>query len=539
MIGGLTLVVGGLIQGPIIAHGQQAPTDPNTEAAVTGSTVYRSEIDELLTVRKIAVLPFSDNVNGIYSRPLETHIISTLKKNHRWDYVEANSVGPIATPDELESSTEMVKNMNSGLGADALLACRITKGPKGITIKLDLFLTKDGKLLAQSELQDLNRFELDEVKEKSSELLAQVTTKIPYNGVILSRQGNRVTVSIGKRDGIEPGQIVTVIQIIKATRHPKFNFLINTETEILGKVKLVKVDETLSFGQILNEKGKGTIQRMAKISGIEFVTYAGGNEWTADQGQDSLMERPDSLITFGKGAQEWIPKKPPTFGQVGARLGLGMYNGNMQLDNENLDADNPYYPSISLEGELWITPKWTMHATIKQGIISIDNPKSGTGTSKLSQSLSSYDLLVGYTMRFGPSVWGPRVELLGGYSMYRLFVDDTKDTLGNHGLTTLQYNGLKLGLMGAYPVTNDLLWSAGAKLFFFWKPTVNESPISSGTKEATVNQFGFFAERKISENIKAQGSLDYELYSTEFSGGRASSASHTHTTLSAALFYMF
>src|SRR5688572_19520496 len=73
---------------------------------------FRSDVDDLLTVQRVSVLPFTDNLQGIYSRPLEAHLISAVDKMHRWDYVPANSSGPIMSPEELEGSVENVKKVS-------------------------------------------------------------------------------------------------------------------------------------------------------------------------------------------------------------------------------------------------------------------------------------------------------------------------------------------------------------------------------------------------------------------------------------------
>ena len=57
---------------------------------------YHSEADDLLTIEKVSVLPFTDNLQGIYARPIETHFISLVDKMHRWNYIASSTSGPIA-----------------------------------------------------------------------------------------------------------------------------------------------------------------------------------------------------------------------------------------------------------------------------------------------------------------------------------------------------------------------------------------------------------------------------------------------------------
>lgn len=504
--------------------------------------VYRSEIDTLLTIKKVTVLPFLDNAQGIYARPLENHLIESLKKSHRFDYIDANVVGPLVSPEDLEQDPEAMNRLANSLNVDGFFVGRVSKGPNGIAMSLHFYLTKDKKLFAKSEIQDYRRVDINSLKDQMDLLLGQVLQKIPYSGLVMSRQGNRVTLNLGKQDGLQPDQVLSVIQVIKINRHPKFNFIISTEKEILGKIKLVKIDDALSFGMIITEKEKGAIQKDSKIGNIDFVTYPETSMLsTGSNPEGQVTGRPDGDLVFGKDAKPWVPKKPPTFGQVGARLGIGTFAGNMNLASGALNSKNSLAPSVMLEGEAWVTGEYSIHADLRQGIIPVSNPRSGSSPKELNQSLSSYSLLFGYNWRLGSNVWGPKVEALFGYSTYRMYVDDSNP----RGLTTMEYSGFKLGLDGSFPVTSDGLWHAGAKLFLFLKSNLNESPESSGgSPKNTINQFSFYGFYKFRENMKIVGALDIELYSTNFSGAGdsgdpASSASQKLTTLSGGVQYMF
>ena len=503
----------------------------------SGETIYHSPEDDLITIRKIAVLPIIDNVGGIYGRPLEKHLIDIIQKDHHWDFAEFNLVGPLVSPEELEANSEQVKQLSSGTEADALLIGRLIKGPNGISMKLDMFSTKDYKLMSFAEFKNLNRFEVKELQEKLKDLFSDVVKKIPYDGIVLSRTGQTVTVNLGKNDGIEGGQVLSVVQIVKLNRHPKFNFLINAEKEVLGKIKLVKVDDTLSFGKVVLEKEKGVIQKNAKISGLDFIKYNVTESLSENTStKDQLLNRPDGLVTFGKGATAWLPKRPPTFGMVYAGLGNSLYSYTVQQSG-GLTADSLFNPYINLGGELWISSTWTMHLQIRQGILSIKNPKAGSSPSDLSASMSSYEFLLGYKFRLSPSIWGPQVEMLAGMSNYDLKVDDSSP----RSLTSTKYSGIKLGLRGSYPIDKKQDWSLGADLSFFFNPSLNEAPASSGSgADSSINHFGIFVIRKIDLNVLMQAGLDFELFKTNFSSASdTTSSSQKYTSLNFGLGYMF
>lgn len=501
-------------------------------ANAQNTAVYKSSADELITVRKISLLPAFDNVRGIYARPIENHLIESLKRNHNFELTEQAVAGAVMTPEEIEDNLLTAQQISKDLSSDAFVSVKVVKGPAGITIRMSLFLTKDSKLLAKQEVTGIQRLDLDGLKKQSEELLSKLLQSLPYSGVVLSRQGNRVTVNIGKKDGLVPDQIVSVIQIIKLNRHPKFNFLINTEKEIIGKVRLLKIDDTLSFGRIVTEKEAGSIQVNAKIANLDSVTYSNSDSLSdVKEGEDALLERADSKTTYGEKPNEWVPQRNPKYGSVGARLGLGQFKENVKAAT-NLSSDNPLYPFFILEGELWLTPDWSLHTTIKQGIITTDDP---AGSEDLSKSLASYDFMAGYNFRLGAGSWAPKVELLGGYSTYELQTDKSS----NSAITSKTYGGLKFGVVGFYPLRDSSEYALGAQLYFFFDPGLSEDPGSSGRDDNKINQFGLFAEKKIRTNLRGKAALDFELYSSDFSGGTVTSASQRYMNISAGLAYLF
>lgn len=502
-------------------------------------SVYRSATDELLNIEKVSVLPFSDNLQGIYSRPLEAHLIKLVEGMHRWDYVPATTSGPVLSPEELESDPKKTLQVTQGLNANAFFVGRASQGPNGVSIHLSLFLTKDGKLISQALLKDYKQPNLEDLKNQLEKMVKEITARLPYAGRVLSREGNRVTVNLGVKDGLQPNQMLNVIQVIQVQRHPKFNFLVRSEKEILGRIKILKVEDTLSFGMIVNEKERGTVQKHSKIGGIDFVAYDGDSSLSlGPTTEETLADRDDGAIAFGKNPKEWQPQSPATFGQVGGRIGFSQFRGNRQDDTVGgLESSNNFAPSVAIDGELWITPEWTFHVGLRHGIVPVDNPRENSTPTDLNQSMSYYEAGFGYRVRLGPHLWSPYIEPGLGFFTYKLYTDDANP----QAFTTMQYSGLKLNLRGAAPLGENNMWGVGGIFATSWRPTLRESPVSSGDDaKNNMVQFGVFGYKRMGERLKAQVQLDFEMYSSNFTGTTtASSASQRFTTLSAGIQYMF
>ena len=527
-----------------LSRAQDGPTA--NQKVIEQSATYVSPVDDSLTLRRVAVLPSSDNVDGIYARPIQTQLVDLVKASHRWDFSEVSLEGAMPSVTDLEEHPALALKTFGKLDTDAVLLAVASRGTNGMSVRLDLFLRKDGKLVAQESFKDNPRTEIPQLKEQIRVLYTRLSNKLPYQGLILSRQGNRVTINLGKSDGLRKDQTVSAVQIISVQRHPKFNFLISTEKEILGQIKILKVDETLSFGAIVNERERGAIARFAKITSLRPVEYGEPSL----EGEVDLKARPDANVVFGEKPTEWIPSHPPAFGQVGFRVGFGSYSSNLSgISSDCCEAKTSVYPSVSIDGELWINPNWIARALINQGVMSTTNPRNGSAPSNLNHSYSRYELEVGYNFLLKDDFFGPKIQIDAGLATASMKVDDSSP----RGVTSTAFSGLLVGVIGMFPIDDSKLWTLGGKFNLFLFPKLSESPVTSGgDPKANINDFSIFAQKKLSENLRAVGSLDFSLYSASYSGAGnrydtatgtipevATSLSQRHTVLSGGVVYLF
>jgi hypothetical protein len=514
---------------------------------VEKSAVYVSEIDNQLTLRKFTVLPVTDNLDGIYGRPLENQLAELIQKDHHWEFVEAKLVGPVLTPTELEGDPAQVRKIAQNLNVDAVFAAKATKGPEGVSIVLDLFLAFDGLLFAQDQAVKMAQFETKDLQNKISALYQNVVSKIPYQGLVLSRQGTRVTVNLGKRDGVAKDQMVNAVQIIKLNRHPRYQFIISTEKEILGKIKLQKVDDTLSFGAIVTEKEKGAIKKHSKISGIDFVSYNEGAGFKGYEGEAEALEKPGNKLAFGNKPEEWTPIRPATFGQVNLALGLGSYTANSSLTNgtttRNYSGSNPLMFSLGLGAEIWITPYWQVEALMRQSVFSGPNPRTGSSPSNLNFALNKYGMLIGYNFLIRDDFFGPKITLLAGFTQFATYVDNADPVT----FVSTSYRGFDMGIRGSFPIDPEKVWKLGAKFNIVFSPSLSESPYRLG--DSSTNQmttYAIFASKRVGQRLELTGSLDFELYSSSYSGAGTMpsgesgvNASHRITLFNGGISYLF
>lgn len=508
-----------------------------SEPKVETSAIYLSETDDLVSIKTIGVLPSSDNVDGIYSRPLEEELRNIIKQSHRFQLSTTQFTGAVQTPEQLEQDPELVKSLTQNLEGEAVLATRAYKSADSLTIQMSMFLKKDGKLFSREVSKETKSFDVSRLKIMTHELFKSVIRVIPYDGVVLSRSGGLVTVNLGKKDGIKPGQILTAVLIIKLQRHPKLNFLINSEKEVLGKIKIQKVDETISFGDVISEKDIGTIRKGNKISGVEFVTYSESSQLNPQ----SPTNNPADTLAFGETPKEWRPSDPPTFGKVGLSLGFGQLRYNTKLQSAgSLNGESNFYPTFLLTGQLWMTQNWLADIEIEQGVATIDNPLSGSNPSDLSVNISNYSLAFGYNFLIQDDFFGPSILASLGFGSYGLDVDSSTPI----GLTSTRYKGWFLGIKGTLPVSEDKRWNAGVSLQYFLKSDLTESPQGSSGPDNTITRFSLLGFYQQNSRLRLTGALDFALYSTDYSGqgsrpDPADTASQKYTVLRGGIEYLF
>lgn len=234
---------------------------------------YVSEVDQKILIKTITLAPVYDNVNSIYSAPIQKLLIELLQADKTWGYSEFPDLGKKIFVETYDSNPQDVLSVIDQTKSQALMTALITKGPRGLSAKLKLYTRDKGIILIEDSFQDLTTFEVARVREEFVTLYYNLKNKLPYQGYVLSRRGNDVTINAGEKNGIKVGQEISLAQILKLNRHPKLKTMIGVEKEIIGKVTVTKVEPYLSFAQIIFEKETGVVDVGAKMVPIDYIAY--------------------------------------------------------------------------------------------------------------------------------------------------------------------------------------------------------------------------------------------------------------------------
>ncbi len=505
------------------------------------STILKSPVDSALSIKTVVVAPVFDNVSSIYAKPLTAQLRNIVNNDHQWD-LRSWPENIKTPPEELEDRPDSVKAALKKASSDALVSTRLTKGPNGISIRMNLFLASDGLLLAQETLSDYSGFEISELRNQLESLYQKLKAKLPYSGIILSRKGQQITINMGSQVGVSENAELSIIQIIKVNRHPRFQFVVSTEKEVIGRIHIDKVEADLSFGTLILERSENVVQPGMKLIPIRFVAYPGALKGGDGKSVNDLSQRADGQLMLGDHPREWVPQGAPTFGKVGLMIGLGSYAVSNTLSTVGaVESASSFTPSIHIDAELWLTTNWFFNVNLRQYIFILENAYPGSSPGRLSGSTLITNLNFGYNFLLDDQFFGPKFQLMGGFMKASSLIDTTSPV----AFTSMNFGGMAIGLGGSFPVSPEVPVTLGAKMLYFLSNSFDEGPLTSGeTSSGKITTFSVYGTYRFSEHVNFKGELMYDLFSASFSGtgtrtDSASSASHTLTTLAGGVEYLF
>lgn len=488
------------------------------------SVQFKSADDELLNIQNIAVTNVIDNVNGVYSQTLTEWLFKKIEDDHQWNPISYNQDIKSDYLEPIEASKIMAETKSQ-----ALITSRVLRGPQGLSLRMTLYVGGNGYPLIQEGKISPKSDALDDIKKEYRSIYEAVLNRLPYDGEILSRSGNDVTLNIGRNWNLKENQIVDAIQILKIQRHPKHYFIVGAEKIILGKIKITKVDDYLSFGKIVFEKESSVLRVETKILAARAVLYSSGNEKINDP-------------NFGENAKEWIPTPPPQFGKITLLAGIGNYTQNATLANYGgISASSPISPTIKLDGEIWVNQDWYLQLSTMQSAFTLSNPVTGDSPSQLNTTLSSYTIAGGYNWLLGPDFFGPKMQFSLGLHQWASDPDQSSPVLA---FTRMQFGGMYLGFQGLFSLSESSLWDLGAQFKYYLTKNVSESKSSGSASSINLIDFSVITKYRKSIRMSYVGNLIFENYSSQFSGSysrpdRAEKISHKTTQLLLGLEYAF
>ena len=503
-----------------------AQTGSNAKNKSPFPVKYTSLTDQNILLKTITLAPVYDNVNGIFSVPVEKLLLDLLQNDKSWGYAEIKGFDKNSFIENYDINPNNVLETLTKSNAQGLITAFITKGPRGISAKLKLFTHDQGLILNEESMEDINTFEVSKVRESFVTMYYNLKNKLPYRGYVLSRRGQDVTISLGSINGVKAGQELTLAQIIKLNRHPKLKTLVGVEKEIIAKVIVEKVDTYLSFAKISFEKETGVVDVGAKVLPSEFLTYpvpklsaeggvVGDAPARPSPAEIKSREYTDVVIkTESEPKSEVLDRKNST-GVFTAQGVITQYNENNNLNNgQSVNSRQSFAPGIFLGLRYNFKTDYFVDVSMQMNSFSAANGLPGSTPFNLSYSYTYYAAAVGYIYNYDDSTDGITFAASLGIDSYKTAVSASSPV----SLTSIDTNAMLLHLKALMPLAPEYPFSIGAKFDLPLSVSTSESPVNSGSSKASITSLGFFAIYPINEKLHARFDLGLTNLTNRFSG---------------------
>jgi len=460
-----------------------------------------------------------DNTDGVFAKPILDETLEILNQHQQISF--QNAIG--VTPNPLALTEQQRKKLIGS--SDGALWGEILKQGSLFKLKFSLF-DRNGQVYLSSEKILEPELNVKTLNRSTQSLLADLFSKLPYQGWVIGKKDQLVTINFGLKQGAKVGSEIDVVLISHLRRHPLEGFVTEIEKQIIGKIKIQKVEPDISFGSLTSERFPGIVAIGSKIEAPVFIQYPALVKSQDGTLVNLRLNSDEKSLVVGQNPNEWLSKHPQ-FGLVGFEFGLVQNTITQKLigPRGSVSGHVDLLPSLSLNSEVWITSQTSIDLKFQESVGKL-NFKENSKSSTLNYSDNLIRLGVQYKFFFDDDTSLSYFFLGGRLFQFKNLIEETT----NVDLTSLQYSGLaaSLGMRYAFP-DHRVAMIAQMEIPVFTNAT--ESPVtsaSSGSSSRTFFNIGgeyFFAPTR-ALNINWSS----ELNSTQFSGVGTRPDSATQST---------
>jgi len=246
---------------------------------------------------KIAVLDFQmqgkQYQNSDMGAIVAEWLITALVKEGRFDVIERRLLQKILTEHQLAMSgvvdDKSISELGQILGVKIIISGAVLHFQNIIEANARIIDVSNGSIIAAESVKSTSTAGLEN-------LVIQMAQKIikdfPLEGYIVKRNGDQVSIDLGKRAGVKIGMQFIVYKEGSIIKHPKTGEVLDIETLETGKVKITRVRENIANADISMEKNPGAIAygQMVKSISQAFKPIGKYTTSSATDGYEDLAK---------------------------------------------------------------------------------------------------------------------------------------------------------------------------------------------------------------------------------------------------------
>gem|GEM_PF-1177070 len=494
-----------------------------------------ADLDRKYALESIGILRPYDNLDGMFADVVSSAFREWLSRREQSRFVhqDLSAADPILAGTKLPyikviDDKDILKQITRTTRTESLVRTRVLReGPKyRVTLEwlhapaMDIIATESFSLDEPRGVPGVPA-DLSLLRADLQKGLERLLNKTPILGQVTGRDGETITLNLGRNDRIEKGDTLIFGTIEDAKRHPILKTIVDWRFVETGRAIVGDIDENMIFARVLEEAPGRKVARWQKVVKVLPAVDPSKPEPVAGAGGAPAADGSSQTVA-GKVLE---PLEPPRLGYITVGPTLGTIGREYTLPAEGA-APAEFRAGSSMvfgglaEGQLWLDQKFFLDGKLGYTLPGGYAQKNADGTETLSSvgssvNLMSWRIAAGYMLRATRDVLGPMGYIRIGYgSDNYTFTVNEAEYVGS-----VQFSGVNLGLGGDLPLRGNL----GLKLStdFGLLQSMTETGLTSGDPQGVtsvklgIEGYGWWGRR-----LRVGGGLHVASQSVAFDNDR-------------------
>ncbi len=471
-----------------------------------------ADLDRQFALQTVGYLKSWDNVDGLFADYVDQAYREYFSEQVRYVLVDLGKANAVLAESKLPYSrliedAEILGQLARALKAESILRTRIQKeGPLYRfqiewlhSPKMDLIATESFQIQEPKAGEKIGVSDIKKILKKGVD---QVLGKIPFQGQVNGRDGDIVTVNLGKKAGVGRGDVLVIQTLDEVKKHPLLKSIVDWKLTPVGRAVIEDVDDSLGFAKIQEEAAGRQIARYQKIT--------------------QVIPAPKATPTVEKVGTE--PPKAihdlPKFGWAGAILQVGAFTRQYSTSNGTSGfSGSGFFFGGKVDGNVWFTKSFFADVGFGFGFSTYGQTNlstaAATTTGASDMTLFSYRGALGYTLFLTDDIFGPRGWAKLGFQShnYSMLVDTASSTGSS------SFSNIFLGLGADVPIRAG--WGAQVSFDFGLINFVGHSTELAAGDASGPTSISFYigGYYRLFPKMTLRAGMDFLAHSTGFAGG--------------------
>ncbi|MDY6793241.1 MAG: FlgO family outer membrane protein [Thermodesulfobacteriota bacterium] len=223
---------------------------------------------------KIAVLDFKvlgkGHVDTQVGNSIADQLIEALDKDWRFEVVEPGLIKKVIREQQLVLEKKehrlIITDLAKLLGAKVLISGFVIKYGNIIEIEVRVINADNASIIAAESMKIPADAPLESLADQAVEKVINI---FPFKGIVVFRTQDRITVDLGRCDGIKSGMHFAVFKGHKVIRCPETRRVIDCDRMQTGVFEIENVKDKISTARVLVEKFSGAIDSGQTVESAE------------------------------------------------------------------------------------------------------------------------------------------------------------------------------------------------------------------------------------------------------------------------------